>query len=275
MRMCKTWPVSVCSWSFEQEIEKVAEQMKALELSYINLALLPALQGDGAAYVDFVKKQDWTISATMISFPCEDYATMESIKTTGGLAPDAHWEENKRLALDAIDLTAELNTEYLCLHFGFIDHSESAYVSKFYDRTRILADAAEAKGVKFLMETGQETAAELEHFLKELNHPALAVNFDPANMILYDKGVPTDAIDVLAPWVRHIHIKDAMRTQKPGEWGDEVPWGDGEVGATAFLDKLSTIRYQGAVAIEREAGSDRAGDIKLAVERLSQYGESC
>jgi L-ribulose-5-phosphate 3-epimerase len=274
MRMCKDWPVSVCSWSFQQEIEVVAEHMKALEIGYVNLALLPALQDDCAAYVEFAKKQDWTISATMINFPCEDYSTLESIKVTGGVASDAHWVENKRLALNAIDLTAELEAEYLLMHFGFIDHSDPSYVSKFYDRTRTLADAAAAQGVKFLMETGQETAAELEQFLTELNHPAITVNYDPANMILYDKGVPTEAIDVLAPWIRHIHIKDATRTQEPGTWGTEVAWGAGEVGAEAFLKKLSDIHYQGAVAIEREAGDDRVGDIKLAAEKLSQYGRA-
>mgnify|MGYP005857520379 CR=1 FL=1 len=271
MRMCRNWPVSVCSWSFQQDIEQVAEHMKSMDIGYVNLALLPALQGDRNAYIDFAKNHDWIISATMINFPCEDYSTLDRIKVTGGLAPDDAWEENKQLALGAIDLTAELDTEYLLMHFGFIDHADPAYVTKFYDRTRLLADAAAEKGVKFLMETGQETAAELEHFLKENNHPALTVNFDPANMILYNKGVPVEAIEVLASWVRHIHIKDATRTKTPGEWGAEVPWGDGEVGTDAFLSKLEAIGYKGAVAIEREAGDDRPGDIRLAAERLSQF----
>ncbi len=135
----------------------------------------------------------------------------------------------------------------------------------------IFTDAAAKKGVKFLMETGQETAEELKHFLEEMAHPALFVNFDPANMILYDKGIPVDAVQVLAPWIRHIHIKDATRTREPGTWGAEVPWGQGEVGTDAFLAALGEIGFQGAVAIEREAGEDRFGDIKMAAEKLSQF----
>ena len=102
-----------------------------------------------------------------------------------------------------------------------------------------------------------------------MDHPALWVNFDPANMILYDKGVPVEAIRVLAPWVRHVHIKDATRTEVPGTWGAEVPWGTGEVDGDAFLRTLEEIGFQGALAIEREAGDDRFGDIKMAAEKLS------
>jgi L-ribulose-5-phosphate 3-epimerase len=109
---------------------------------------------------------------------------------------------------------------------------------------------------------------ELKHFLEKLDHPATAVNFDPANMILYDKGDPIEAVRVLAPWVKHIHIKDAIRTKQPGTWGAEVPWGDGEVGPDAFLDVLKEVGFAGVLAIEREAGDDRFGDIKLAAERL-------
>lgn len=271
MRQCNGWPVSVCSWSFQKDIADVAEAMQKLDIGYVNLALLPALLPDGKAYLDFIKQQDWTISSTMINFPCEDYSTLDAIKVTGGIAPDAHWEENKRLALGAIDLTAELGAEYLLMHFGFIDHQDAAYVQKFYDRTQLLADAAAAKGVKFVMETGQETAVELKHFLDELKHPSLCVNFDPANMILYDKGAPVEAIKVLAPWIRHVHIKDATYTKVPGTWGAEVPWGTGAVDTQAFLKTLGEIGFQGAVAIEREAGEERFGDIKLAAEALSDF----
>jgi len=123
-----------------------------------------------------------------------------------------------------------------------------------------------------LLETGQETAEELRRFLEELDHSAVGVNFDPANMILYDKGNPIDAVKVLAPWVKHLHAKDATRTRKPGTWGAEVPWGDGEVQTAAFLDTLAQVGFKGTLAIEREAGDNRFGDVKLAAERLSRVG---
>jgi len=137
---------------------------------------------------------------------------------------------------------------------------------------RHLADAAAEKQITLLMETGQESSQELREFLQELNHPFVGVNFDPANMILYNKDEPAEAVRVLAPWIRHIHIKDAIRTKQPGTWGMEVPWGEGQVGGDSFLKALQEIDYQGTLAIEREAGDDRFGDIRLGVERLSRFG---
>ena len=123
-----------------------------------------------------------------------------------------------------------------------------------------------------MLETGQETAGQLRNFLKQLNHPAVGVNFDPANMILYDKGEPIEAVKTLGPWIRHIHIKDAVRTTNPGTWGQEVPWGEGQVGPEAFIDALEEIGYQETLAIEREAENDRFADIKLAADRLHNLG---
>ncbi len=271
MRTCNDWPVSICSWSLRQDVHELAESMRKMDIGYVNLAVRPALQQGGEKFLQAVREQDWTISSTMIDFPCEDYSTLESIKKTGGIGPDEHWEENRELALGAIDVTVELGAKYLLMHAGFIDHTQPDYARKFYDRIRLLADAAVEKQIKFLMETGQETAGELRRFLEEMHHPALKVNFDPANMILYDKGDPLEAIKVLAPWIKHVHIKDALRTKTPGTWGLEVPWGEGEVGSDAFLRTLKEIGFNGALAIEREAGDDRFGDIKKAAERLSAF----
>ena len=159
------------------------------------------------------------------------------------------------------------------MHAGFIDENDISYSEKFYERIISLAEAAGEKNIMLLLETGQETAEELRGFLEELDHPAIGVNFDPANMILYDKGNPIEAVRVLAPWVRHIHVKDANRTTQPGTWGAEVPWGNGQVQTEAFLNALEEIEFDGTLAIEREAGDDRFGDVKLAAERLSSYGQ--
>jgi len=205
----------------------------------------------------------------MIDFPQEDYSTLESIKTTGGIVPDEYWDSNRKRVFDAIDITAELGVEYLSLHFGFLDLKEPDAAKKFYDRVKILADRAAQRDILLLMETGQETADELREFLVVLNHPALGVNFDPANMVLYDKGDPIGAVATLAPWIKHVHIKDAIRTQTPGTWGLEVPWDTGEVGGAEFLKALKQINFAGALAIEREAGDNRLGDVKVAVDALT------
>ncbi len=270
---CKDWPVGICSWSLQTDVAGVAEAMTKLGIEHVHLAIRPAVEEGGDDYLAAVQKQGWTVSSTMIDFPQEDYTTLDSIKVTGGIGPDEYWEQSQKLFVGAVEATVKLGVKYLSMHAGFIDESDPAYTKKFYDRIRCLADAANEKDIILLLETGQETAEELKHFLEKLDHPAIAVNFDPANMILYDKGDPIEAVRVLAPWVKHIHIKDAIRTKQPGTWGAEVPWGDGEVGLEAFLNVLQDVAFAGAMAIEREAGDDRFADIKLAAERLQRFNQ--
>lgn len=210
----------------------------------------------------------WTITSTMIDFPHEDYETLESIRASGGVAPDAHWDEDRNLFLSAAKLTASLGGKYLSMHAGFIDESKPEYAGKMRDRIRTLADIAATQGTVLLLETGQETAGHMKQFIESLEHEAIGVNFDPANMILYGMGDPIDAVRVLRPWIRHIHIKDARRAERAGTWGKEVPWGTGDVGCTRFLDVLEEVRFDGAMAIEREQDENRFGDIESAVKRL-------
>jgi sugar phosphate isomerase/epimerase len=88
-------------------------------------------------------------------------------------------------------------------------------------------------------------------------------------MILYDRGDPIEALQTLGKRVRQVHIKDARRTQKPGDWGEEVVAGTGEVEWTQFFKTLDALRFAGFCCIEREAGSQRAADIKAAREFIA------
>lgn len=269
---CRTWPIGVCSWSLRTDVAGVAQAMGELNLRHVHLAVGPALGDEGGRYLDAVRAQDWMITSTMIDFPQEDYSTLDAIKATGGIVPDSHWEANRARFLQAADITAKLGVKYLSMHAGFIDESDEDQAAKMHKRVEELAEAAHDRGVMLLLETGQETAAELRQFLDKLDHNSVGVNFDPANMILYGKGNPISAVRVLAPWIQHLHIKDAVAAAEPGTWGTEVRWGDGQVGMADFLGVLEEMRYEGAMAVEREGGDDRFADIKLAVERLTSAG---
>jgi len=268
---CNDWPIGVCTWSLGNDFDKIGVLAEQRQLSHIHLAVSPALNKNGVNYLSRVEKEGWSITATMIDFPQEDYTTLKSIRATGGIVPDRYWKENLKRVFEAIDITAGIGVKYLSLHFGFLDLTEPGLARKFTDRTKVLADKAAQKAIQLLMETGQETAAELRQFLEELNHPGVGVNFDPANMILYNKGNPVEAVQTLSRWIKHVHIKDAVLTQRAGTWGVEVPWGEGQVGGSEFLIALEAINFAGALAIEREAGNNRFEDIKLAIEKLRSF----
>lgn len=269
---CGDWPVAVCSWSLRTDVAGVAAAMRQLGMEHVNLALRGALAAGAEEYLAAVRQQSWTISAATLGFPQEDYSTLETIRLTGGIVPDACWPENRERFLRAAAITASLGVRRLTMHAGFLESDDAAQARRVRQRVAELADAAGAEGLELLMETGQETAACLHRFLEEVNHPALGVNFDPANMILYGAGDPIEAVGRLGPWIKHVHVKDALRAAEPGQWGREVPWGEGEVGDAAFLEALRRAGFDGVLAIEREAGDDRLGDIRLAAKRLAEAG---
>ena len=271
-------PIGVCSWSYQKPLMMVAEEMRRINVKCVHLALQPFLEGDarhGAAegalvrgYVEgLIDSGAWKVTAAMLSFSYEDYTTPVTIRKTGGIVPDEHLEANKTLIRNAAKMAAQFKTPYLSLHAGYLDEKSPSAVAKFTDRVKFLADECGANGVKLLLETGQETADDLVRFLGTVKN--VWVNFDPANMLLYGMGDPVAAVAKLAPWIRHVHIKDALPSKKPGlEWGEETPWGDGKVNAPAFLAALDKAGYTGALAVEREGGNSRTADIALAVQRL-------
>jgi len=271
MIKCNNWPIGVCTWSLQNDFDKLASLRDQTQINHLHLGLSPALASGGDKYIQTISDQDWKVTATMLDYPQEDYSTLDKIKITGGIIPDDCWQDNRKRSIDGIAITADMGIEYMSLHLGFIDMENQEALKKITDRSIELAEAAAAKNIMLLFETGQETAEELKSFLEMLNHPAIGVNFDPANIILYDKGCPEEAIEILKPWIKHLHIKDAIRTETKGTWGSEVPWTKGQVKTTEFLQILKSIDYSGAVAIEREAGDNRLEDIKGAVEALKSF----
>ena len=271
--------IGVCSWSYRMPLREVAAEMEKSGVKGIHLALGPFIHADGrhgdAESADtwaFVKEQvksgRWNLMSTMIGTVGEDYSTLETIRKTGGIVPDAHWAENQAIVAKGAALTQELGCRYMSLHGGFLDEGDPAAYAKYVERIRWIRDTAAKYGVTVLLESGQETAEDLAKFMADV--PGVYINFDPANMILYAKGRPLEALRTLMPWIRQIHVKDALVTQKPGTWGTEVPWGDGEVGGRAFLDALRTLGYTGNYVIEREGGNARVREINQAKERLEK-----
>ena len=108
--------------------------------------------------------------------------------------------------------------------------------------------------------------------LDELDSPTLRVNFDPANMLLYDMGDPIHAVQLLGERIRSVHVKDARRPTIPGNWGEEVPLGRGEVDVPRFIRTLRALGYAGPLMVEREvgAGPARLADIRAGLDLIRQ-----
>src|SRR6185369_11804600 len=181
-------------------------------------------------------------------------SSMESIRRTGGVVPDETWPENWKNIQANADLSAKQQLKLVSFHAGFLPHDDTdPELEKLLRRLRQIADVFAAKGIDVAFETGQETATTLKAFLEKLDRANVGVNFDPANMILYDKGDPIEALRTLGPWLKQCHLKDARKTKQPGPWGEEVAVGAGEVDWKAFFRALQELNFSGYCCFEREA----------------------
>ena len=260
--------LAVCSWSLQPASpQDLAAKLQATGIHRVQLALDPLRESPGVwgEAVAGLREKGITVVSGMFGCVGEDYSTLETIRLTGGIAPDATWEQNWKNIQATVVLARQLNLRLVTFHAGFLPHDENdPNFARMLRRLTEVTDVCRAAGLLLGLETGQETAPVLAQLLKKLNRPNVGVNFDPANMILYDKGNPIEALRLLGPWIRQVHIKDATRTKVPGQWGAEVPVGTGEVDWPAFFATLRQFRFNGDFVIEREAGNQRVEDIRTA-----------
>jgi sugar phosphate isomerase/epimerase len=151
-------------------------------------------------------------------------------------------------------------------HCGFIPENPNEILYKeVVLAIREAASTCKSNGQNFRCETGQETPITLIRAIKETGVDNIGVNFDLANLILYGKANPVDAIELLGPYIQGIHAKDGLFPTDPKELGKEVPIGQGKVDFPRIIQRLKELDYKGAVTIEREiSGPQQTEDVKAA-----------
>ena len=191
-------------------------------------------------------------------------------------------EESKRI----LDIALELETNIVTTHIGVVPADEN------HPRYRIMQDAcgelaryADTLGAHFAVETGPEPASVLRHFLDGLHSSGVAVNLDPANLVMVNRDDPVAAVHTLKDYIVHTHAKDGrqlhvcdpeivygVRPKDPDCVTDdsfiELPLGEGDVPFPAYLKALEDAGYRGFLTIEREVGDHPEKDIATAVDFL-------
>ncbi len=170
------------------------------------------------------------------------------------------------------DFAEKIGITDVVTHVGFLpENPASNEYNTLIPLLRSLAEYMKAKGQYFLFETGQETPVTLRRAIEDIATGNLGINLDPANLILYGKANPVDALDVFGEFVRNIHGKDGCYPTDGKNLGKETRMGDGKVNYPEFIKKLKEIGYDGPITIEREiAGDEQIKDIIYAKEMLEE-----
>lgn len=268
--------LGVCSWSLQ--VGSIAELKRFLGELGVNVVQIAcgdphhASWEEGDNLPEVARASGITFTGAMLGFPGEDYTTPQTIKQTGGFGDPADRPARLARLRWALDRTLALGLSDLMLHAGFLPEADDPGRSAMLDTLAQAGELAREKGVTLAFETGQETADLLRKTLDELNSPNIKVNFDPANMLLYDMGDPIRAVEILGPDIRSVHVKDARRPTTPGQWGAEVPLGEGEVNIRKFVQTLKAVGYRGPLVVEREVG-DQAGRLRDVAHGLRSLRE--
>jgi len=221
-----------------------------------------------------LEQAQFPIATVFAAYNGENYADLPTVQRTVGFIPRDTREEREQRTYQVIDFAAAIGVGSFACHIGFVpeDTTHPDYID-VREMVRRVAHHAATNKQTFALETGQEPAHVLQHFLKDVDRPNVGINFDPANMILYGTGDPIEALTVLGPQVVSVHMKDGdwPNPSQPGALGVERPLGQGAVGIPRFVAKLKEIGFRGPLNIEREAENqtERIADIRKAVPYLN------
>ena len=184
--------------------------------------------------------------------------------STIGLVPRSTRAARIAALVSVSDFAKKLGVQQVQTHCGFIpeDPADALY-PEAVAAIREVAKHCQSNGQSFLMETGQETPTTMARMLRDVAQPNLGVGLDTANLILYGKANPVDAVDILGPHVLSVHAKDGRWPTDPSELGEEVLIGKGLVDFRQVFAKLKRAGYTGAITIEREtSGPQQVEDVR-------------
>ena len=222
---------------------------------------------------DLLAKYDLVATAVEVVGPGRlEWNFLEGPTTIGVVPP-----KTRTARIDALkevsDFAKRLGIGQVQTHCGFIpeDPADPLY-PQAVAAIRTVAEHCHGNGQDFLMETGQETPTTMSRTMHDANLPNLGVGLDTANLILYGKANPVDAVDIIGSHVRSVHAKDGKWPTDPNKLGEEVLIGQGLVDFKKVFTKLRKLGYAGAITIEREtSGPQQVEDVKkekMYLERI-------
>lgn len=190
-----------------------------------------------------------------------------------GLVPADYRAIRMKNLCDGSDFAKKLGIDKLATHVGFLPENPSCEEYRsVVAAIRYVANHCKNNGQSFLFETGQETPVTLLRTIQEVGTGNLGINLDPANLILYGKANPVDALDVFGKYVMDVHAKDGLYPTNGNNLGLETKVGDGKVNFPVFIERLRQVGYDGTLTIEREiSGEQQKKDIietKAYLEKL-------
>ena len=193
---------------------------------------------------------------------------------TLGLVPSSLRRQRLEDLKKGADFAVMTGAPAIITHCGFIPENMTDYnYGPVCEGIYEIASYCKERGLGFWFETGQETPVVLLRTIQKVGLDNLGINLDPANLIMYGKGSPCDAIEVFGKYVRNLHVKDGIPPVDGDRLGKEVQVGQGFVHFDRLIPRLKELGFDGDFIIEREIqeGEEQNRDIKATAENLRKW----
>lgn len=257
----------------EKDLIERFRQAKELSLESCQLSMWdPRQYTDNAAHAvrTAVEKTGLLISALWAGWSGPKEWNFTGGPSTLGLVPESYRGIRLQELLEASTFASKIGVTDVITHVGFLPENpnDENYIGVVTALRHLAAVMAE-RDQYFLFETGQETPVTLLRTIEDIGAKNLGINFDMANLLLYGKANPADALDIFGKYVRNVHCKDGLYPTNGRQLGQEKALGQGRVDLKLILKKLKDIGYDGPLTIEREiSGPQQIHDIKEAQKLL-------
>ena len=216
------------------------------------------------ALFELLNKYGIAVPTMFLSYPNQNW---KNPKEGIGIVPAHTRSERMLISCRLMEWCRRYDINSVTCHVGFVPEERNEFYDRFILDMQQLARFAAALGQEFLFETGPETAAHLKQTIEDINEPNVGINFDPANLLIYNNGDPAGVVDLLADKIKVIHCKDSNPPAEGAAMGKETVLGAGSTNFTALLKRLVAGGFNGPFIIEREIlpGPEQEKDIKDAV----------
>ena len=194
--------------------------------------------------------------------------------TTLGIVPRAYRAQRVIDLKNGADFAVAIGAPAIVTHAGFLP--ENMTDPEYLPVRETLRDIAEyclSRGIGFWFETGQETPVVLLRYIEDIGLENLGINLDPANLLMYGKGNPCDALEVFGKYVRNLHVKDGLPPTDGKGRGREVKPGQGRADFPRLLPRLKELGFDGELVIEREIpeGEEQTRDIQETIQNIQLW----
>jgi sugar phosphate isomerase/epimerase len=222
------------------------------------------------AVMDATREFGVEITSLWTGYPGPSEWNFTEGPATIGFVPPDYRDMRVAALIQGADFAKRIGVQSISTHAGFIpENCRDPLYQGTIDALRQVARHCKQLGLGMWFETGQETPVTLWRAMMDICTDNLGVNLDPANLLMYGKANPVDALDILGPHVRGVHAKDGDYPTEPMSLGPEKPLGEGRVDFPRLVPKLKSFGYQGTLTIEREiSGPRQIEDIKKAIALL-------